>query len=95
MTNARTYCRARHPSPEATLCLTSALARHHLIDAIPPVIDIAKPRELRQPRTAASIRWHRFGTSTCDIERSGLDVGAREAPRSCRSASAGEPNLGS
>ena len=75
-------------APEATLCLTSALARHQLTDEIPAIIDIALPRELRQPRTAASVRWHRFDTSTFDIDRSELDVGTERrvglyGPRRC------------
>ena len=61
---------------EATLCLTSALARHELIDDIPAVIDIALPREQRQPRAAAPARWHRFDTATFSIDRSELDIGA-------------------
>ena len=63
-------------APEATLCLTSALARHELIDDIPSLIDIALPREQRQPQSAAPVRWHRFDTSTFIIDRSELDVGA-------------------
>ena len=31
-------------APDATLCLTTALARHHLIDDIPPTVDVALPR---------------------------------------------------
>jgi predicted transcriptional regulator of viral defense system len=61
---------------EATLCLNSALARHQLIDDIPAVIDIALPREHRQPRTAAPVRWHRFDAASFRIDRSQLDVGA-------------------
>ena len=63
-------------APEATLCLTSALAKHELIDDIPSVVDIALPREHRQPRAAAPVRWHRFDTATFSIDRSELDIGA-------------------
>ena len=63
-------------APEATLCLTSALARHELIDDIPSLIDIALPREQRQPRAAAPVRWHRFDTATFSVDRSELDIGA-------------------
>ena len=75
-------------APEATLCLASALARHQLIDDIPAVIDIALPREHRQPRTAAPVRWHRFDTSSFNGDRSPLDVGAGRSiglygPRRC------------
>jgi predicted transcriptional regulator of viral defense system len=75
-------------APEATLCLTSALARHQLIDDIPAMIDIALPREHRQPRTAAPVRWHRFDTASFTIDRTTLDVGAERSmglygPRRC------------
>ena len=75
-------------APEATLCLTSALARHQLIDDIPAAIDIALPREHRQPRTTAPVRWHRFDASSFDIDRSHLDIGAGRTigiyePRRC------------
>ena len=63
-------------APDATLCLTSALTRHELIDDIPSLIDIALPREQRQPQSAAPVRWHRFDTATFTIDRSDLDVGA-------------------
>ena len=75
-------------TPEATLCLTSALARHQLIDDIPAAIDIALPREHRQPRTTAPVRWHRFDASSFDIDRSQLDIDAGRTigiyePRRC------------
>ena len=75
-------------APDATLCLTSALARHGLIDDIPAVIDIALPREQRQPQTAAPVRWHRFDTSSFTIDRAELDVGTGRVigiygPRRC------------
>lgn len=75
-------------APDATLCLTSALARHDLIDDIPAVIDIALPREQRQPRTDAPVRWHRFDNTTFTIDRTELDVGASRViglygPRRC------------
>lgn len=75
-------------APDATLCLTSALARHELIDDIPAVIDIALPREQRQPRTDAPVRWHRFDNTTFAIDRTELDVGAGRViglygPRRC------------
>ncbi len=63
-------------APQATLCLTSALARQRLTDEIPAVLDIALPRELRQPRTTAPVRWHRFDATTFDIDRTELDIGA-------------------
>ena len=75
-------------TPDATLCLTSALARHELVDDIPAVIDIALPREQRQPQTATPVRWHRFDTATFTIDRTELEVGAGHViglygPRRC------------
>jgi predicted transcriptional regulator of viral defense system len=63
-------------APDATLCLVSALARHGLVDDIPPVMDIALPRHQRQPRTAVLVRWHRFDASTITIDRGTFDTGA-------------------
>ncbi len=61
-------------APDATLCLTSALARHQLIDDIPPTIDVALPRTQRSPRTAAPVTWHRFNEDTFPIGREQLTV---------------------
>lgn len=61
-------------APQATLCLTTALARHHLIDDIPPTIDVALPRSQRPPRTSAPVTWHRFADDTFDIGRVPLTV---------------------
>jgi predicted transcriptional regulator of viral defense system len=56
-------------APMSTICLTAALARHDLIDAIPPTLDVALPRGSRHPKTTAPVRWHSFDTSTFDIGR--------------------------
>lgn len=64
-------------APHATLCLTSALARHGLSDAIPAAIDIALPRGTRHPAIDAPIRWHSFDAATFEIERSALRLDAR------------------
>lgn len=61
-------------APDAILCLTTALARHDLVDDIPPTIDVALPRRHRQPRTTAPVTWHRFDDDTFDIGRTPLDV---------------------
>ncbi len=61
-------------APKATLCLTTALTRHNLIDDIPPTIDVALPRSQRSPRTLAPITWHRFDEDTYDIGRQELAV---------------------
>lgn len=56
----------------ATLCLTSAMARHGLTDAIPSRIDVAVPRGHRYPRTRAPVSWHAFATDTFDVGREEL-----------------------
>jgi hypothetical protein len=61
----------------ATLCLTSALARHDLTDQIPSRIEVALPRGTRQPKISAPVQWHQFATSTFDLGREviGLEGG--------------------
>jgi predicted transcriptional regulator of viral defense system len=73
----------------ATLCLDSALARHELIDAIPPVTHIAIPRGQKPPRTIAAVEWHIFDRATFHIGRTllatgdaGPDIGLYSAERS-------------
>jgi len=61
-------------SPRATLCLTTALARHDLVDDIPPSINAALPRRQRPPRTTAPVTWHRFDDLTFDIGRTEIDL---------------------
>ena len=56
-------------APLATLCLTTALARHDLTDEIPPSINAALPRHYRSPKTAPPVTWHRFDDTTFDIGR--------------------------
>ena len=65
-----------HRAPQATLCLTTALARHGLSDAIPASIDIALPRGQRHPRTRAPVSWHSFDLGTFGIGRGGLTLTA-------------------
>jgi predicted transcriptional regulator of viral defense system len=64
-------------APRATICLTSALARHDLIDAIPGSIDIALPRNSRPPSTHMPVTWHRFAESTFDVGRSTIEIDGR------------------
>ncbi|MCK2240589.1 MULTISPECIES: hypothetical protein [unclassified Crossiella] len=59
-------------APEATLCLTTALARHGLTDQIPPKIDIALPRGRRRPQVRAPVSWHLFAPGTFPIGRERL-----------------------
>ncbi len=55
--------------PEATICLTSALAHYDLTDEIPSALDIAIPRGTRAPATQAAIAWHHFAAKTFDLGR--------------------------
>lgn len=61
-----------HRAPRATLCLTTALARHGLTDTIPARIDAALPRGHRHPATQAPVSWHAFAVDTFDIGRNEL-----------------------
>lgn len=61
-------------APDAMLCLTTALARHGLVDDISPTIDVALPRSRRAPRTTAPVAWHRFDEDTFDIGRDEITV---------------------
>lgn len=58
----------------ATLCLTTALARHGLTDAIPSRIDVALPRGHRQPQTRAPVAWHSFAADTFTVGRDEFDL---------------------
>ena len=66
-------------APNATLCLTSALAHHDLTDDIPPAINVALPRSQRPPKAEAPVTWHRFDSDTFDIGRTTTPVTDRLA----------------
>ncbi len=74
-------------APNATLYLSSALARHGLTDEIPDVIHAAIPRGIRPAKTAAPVAWHVFDPTTFSIGRETFEViegralGLYEAPR--------------
>ncbi|WJY64229.1 hypothetical protein CATRI_10845 [Corynebacterium atrinae] len=55
--------------PDATICLTSALAHHDLTVEIPAAMDVAIPRGVRTPATPATIAWHQFDRATFNIGR--------------------------
>ncbi|MBR7824702.1 type IV toxin-antitoxin system AbiEi family antitoxin domain-containing protein [Actinospica sp. MGRD01-02] len=61
-------------APKATLCLTTALARHGLTDEIPAGIDIALPRGQWRPATRAPAIWHSFTPATFDLGRETLEL---------------------
>jgi hypothetical protein len=75
-------------APDATICLTSALARHGLTDEIPAATDIALPRGTWKPAVGAAVTWHSFAASTFALGRDlldlddGLGIGIYSAPRS-------------
>lgn len=60
--------------PDATICLTSALAFHDLTDAIPDALDVAIPRGARIPATQAAIDWHLFAKDTFDLGRTDIPI---------------------
>lgn len=60
--------------PDATICLTSALAHHELTDAIPAALDVALPRGSRTPASTSAIAWHQFDKATFDIGREEIPI---------------------
>jgi predicted transcriptional regulator of viral defense system len=74
-------------APMATICLTTALARHDLTDMIPHTIDVALPQGTWLPRVSAPVTWHKFARASFEIGRStlaidGHRIGLYDAPRS-------------
>ena len=59
---------------EATICLTSALAHHDLIDTIPTTLDVAIPRGHRTPATTGAITWHHFDPATFSLGRTQITI---------------------
>jgi hypothetical protein len=55
--------------PDATICLTSALAHHDLTDTIPAALDVAIPRGSRTPAGTGAIAWHQFDRATFEVGR--------------------------
>jgi predicted transcriptional regulator of viral defense system len=60
--------------PDATICLTSALAHHDLTDAIPAALDVAIPRGSRTPASTGAIAWHQFDRPTFEIGREQIAI---------------------
>lgn len=60
--------------PDATICLTSALAHYDLTDAIPDALDVALPRGARTPATSSAIRWHHFDRPTFSFGRGEIPI---------------------
>lgn len=61
-------------SPMATICLTSALAHHDLIDEIPAAIDLALPRGKTPPALTAPVRWHSFDRRSFELDRAMITI---------------------
>lgn len=56
-------------APRATICLTSALVRHGLVDDVPGFVDLAIPRGSSPVRTVVPATWHHFDVDTFDLGR--------------------------
>lgn len=61
-------------APQATICLTSALAHHDLVDAIPAAWDLALPRGSYLPTSSPAIQWHSFDRATFDLARTVIEI---------------------
>lgn len=60
--------------PDATICLTSALAHHDLTDVIPTALEVAIPRGSRIPAGSSAIVWHQFDRATFEVGRAELPI---------------------
>lgn len=60
--------------PEATICLTSALAYYDLTDTVPAALDVALPRGSRRPATESAITWHFFDQATFSLDRTEIKI---------------------
>ncbi len=69
-----------YKAPRATICLSSALARHDLIDMIPGQIDMALPRGRTGPTTLAPVSWHCFNAATFEVERTATEIPDEKLP---------------
>lgn len=60
--------------PDATICITSALAHYDLTDTIPAALDVAIPRGSRPPSSTGAIAWHQFDRATFAIGRDEIAI---------------------
>jgi predicted transcriptional regulator of viral defense system len=60
--------------PDATICLTSALAHYELTDTIPAALDVAIARGSRTPASSGSITWHQFDKPTFAVGRDEVPI---------------------
>lgn len=68
-------------APRATICLTSGLVEHDLVDDNPGALDLALPRGLWQPHLTAPVRWHSFAVATFDLDRTVVPIDGRPGSR--------------
>lgn len=61
-------------APEATLCLTSALAHWGLIDEIPDTIHLAIPNGHHRPAHHGPVTWHQFASETFTLGRQHITI---------------------
>jgi len=64
-------------APQATICLTTALARHDLTDTIPSTIDVALPQGTWLPRLSSPVAWHKFARATFELGRDTIRIDDR------------------
>ncbi len=60
--------------PEATICLTSALAYWDLTDEIPDQVHVAIWKGARKPATRSPLAWHHFDRDSFGEERRELEI---------------------
>lgn len=60
--------------PEATICLTSALAYWDLTDEIPQRVHVAIWKGARKPATKNPIAWHHFDRDSFDEQRREIEI---------------------
>ena len=65
---------ARLRAPAATLCLSSALARHQLTDNIPASTHLAIPRGTHCPASPSSVTWHSYDPTSFEIGRGKIEL---------------------
>ncbi|MHA7268396.1 type IV toxin-antitoxin system AbiEi family antitoxin domain-containing protein [Arthrobacter sp. HLT1-20] len=63
-----------YKAPQATICLSSALARHELIDMIAGKIDVTLPCGSTGPITLAPVNWHYFQAAPFDVECTTIEI---------------------
>lgn len=85
-------------SAGATICLTSALARHGLVDDVPASVDLALPRGSGPVSTVAPVACHYFDSATFEVgptsvavDRSEERIGLYSAERSIVDAARAPP----